>query len=171
MITLRKETKTDYPGIRRINDIAFGRKAESRLIDLLRKKDEFVADLSIVAEQNEQLIGHILFTPIKIESGSESYQTLCLAPMSVLPEFQQKSIGKLLVIQGLQVAKDLGYNSVVVLGHPSFYPKFGFEPASKWGIKSPFPAPDEAFMAIELFRDCLKKVNGKVVFPPEFDDL
>lgn len=171
MITLRKETKKDFPEIRKVNDIAFGRKAESKLIDLLRQKDEFVADLSIIAEHNEQIVGHILFTPVKIVSGSESFQTLCLAPMSVLPEFQQKSIGKLLVTQGLQVAKDLGYKSVVVLGHPSFYPKFGFEPASKWEIKSPFPAPDEAFLAIELAHNGLKNVKGKVVFPPEFDDL
>jgi putative acetyltransferase len=171
MITLRKETKKDFPEISKVNDIAFGRKAESRLIEQLRKKDEFVAELSIVAEVNEQLAGHILFTPIKIESATESYTTLCLAPMSVLPEFQQKSIGKLLVIQGLQAAKDLGFKSVVVLGHPSFYPKFGFKPASKWEIKSPFPAPDEAFMAIELLPNSLKDIHGKVVFPPEFDDL
>lgn len=171
MITLRKETKTDYAGIRRINDLAFGRKAESKLIDLLRKKEDFVPDLSILAEVNKQLVGHILFTPVKIESGSESFTTLCLAPMSVLPDYQQKSIGKLLVIQGLQTAKDLGYTSVVVLGHPSFYPKFGFQPASKWEINSPFPAPDEAFMAIELVTTSLENVKGKVEFPPEFDDL
>lgn len=171
MITLRKETKKDYPEISKVNDIAFGRKAESKMIIALRKNKEFISELSIVAEINEQLVGHILFTPVKIEADSESFSTLCLAPMSVLPEYQQKSIGKLLVIQGLQVAKDLGYKSVVVLGHPSFYPKFGFQPASKWEIKSPFPAPDEAFMAIELAPDGLKNVQGKVIFPPEFDNL
>ena len=91
--------------------------------------------------------------------------------MSVLPEFQKKSIGKLMVVYALQTAKDIGYDSVVVLGHPSYFPKFGFEPASTWKIKSPFPAPDEAFMAIELKFGSLQEKSGTVEFPAAFDVL
>jgi len=171
MITLRHELKKDYSEITKVNDICFGRKAEGKLIKELRTTPEFQAELSLVALCEKQLVGHILFTPVKIQDGKKSYETLTLAPMSVLPDFQNKSIGKLLVIYGLQVAKDLGFKSVVVLGHQSYYPKFGFEPASKWEISSPFPAPDEAFMAIELEQNSLKNVKGKVVFPTAFDDL
>lgn len=171
MITLRHELKKDYPEITKVNDICFGRKAESKLIEELRNNPEFRTELSIVAFCEKQLVGHILFTPVKIKANNELFETLTLAPMAVLPDFQNKSIGKLLVIYGLQAAKDLGFTSVVVLGHQSYYPKFGFEPASKWEISSPFPAPDEAFMAIELEQNSLTNVKGRVVFPTAFDDL
>ena len=171
MITLRKESKNDYAGITKVNDRSFGRKAEGKLVEALRKTEEFVPELSIVAEEDKQIVGHILFLPVAILSSENVFQTLTLAPMSVLPEYQQKSIGKLLVIYGLQVARDLGYESAIVLGHPSYYPKFGFLKASKWDIKSPFPAPDEAFMAIELVNGSLENVNGNVVFPEEFNGL
>jgi predicted N-acetyltransferase YhbS len=171
MITLRKEQKKDFDSIAMINDMAFGRKAESKLIDALRNTAEFIPDLSIVAEVNEKVIGHILFYPISIVDGKKKYTSLALAPMSVLPAFRKKSIGKLLVLYGIQTAKDLGHKSVIVLGHPSYYPKFGFERASKWKIKSAFPAPDEAFLAIELKKGCLDKISGTVVYPEAFDAL
>ena len=154
-----------------MNDRAFGRKAEGKLINTLRKTEIYIPELSIVSENEGQVIGHILFYPIQIHDGDLKHPSLQLAPMSVLPEFQKKSIGKLLVIYALQAAKDLGHKSVVVLGHPSYYPKFGFETASKWNIKSPFPAPDEAFMAIELERGSLDDVTGTVKFPEAFDGL
>lgn len=171
MITLRKETEKDYPEIIRVNDRAFGRKAEGKLVNTLRNTDNYISELSIIAENEGQVIGHILFYPVQIHNGDDRHTSLELAPMSVLPEFQKKSIGKLLVIYALQVAKDLGHKSVMVLGHPSYYPRFGFETASKWKIKSPFPAPDEAFMAIELERGSLDKVSGTVEFPEAFDGL
>jgi putative acetyltransferase len=171
MVTLRHETGKDYSEITRVNDLAFGRTAEGKLIKQLRKKDYFVAELSIVAEYNGKIVGHLLFTPVEIRSNLQKHQTLTLAPMAVLPEYQKKSIGKLMLIFGLQEAKDLGYRSAVVLGHPSYYPRFGFEPASKWEITSPFPAPDEAFMALELLSGGLQGISGKVVFPEEFQEL
>jgi len=171
MIKLRKETPADYPDIRMVNDVAFGRKAESKLVDTLRNTTGFIPDLSAVAEVDGKVIGHILFYPVTITKDEQKHASLQLAPMSVLPAFRKKSIGKLLVIYGLQAAKDLGHSSVIVLGHPSYYPKFGFERASKWNITSPFPAPDEAFLAIELKRGSLEKVSGIVVFPEAFDGL
>lgn len=171
MITLRPEKPKDYSAITKVNDLSFKRKAEGRLIKQLRKREEFVSPLSIVAKMDKQIVGHILFTPVDIEDGDKRHKTLTLAPMSVLPEYQKKSIGKLLVIYGLQKAKELGYKSATVLGHPSYYPKLGFEIASKYGIKSPFPAPDEAFLIIELSNGSLKNVKGTVIFPEEFDEV
>ena len=171
MITLRKETPKDYAAIVRVNDLSFGRKAEGKLVNTLRKTESFIPELSIVAEYETQVVGHILLYPVSIRNGEKLYTSLTLAPMSVIPEFQKKSIGKLLVVYGLQVAHDLGHTSAIVLGHPSYYPRFGFEPAKKYGIKSPFPAPDEAFMAIELEPGSLAGISGTVEFPEAFDGL
>jgi len=171
MITLRHETKNDYPAITRVNDLAFGRKAEGNLIKQLRNKNTFVPELSIIAEYNKQVVGHMLFTLVEITNEHKSHQTLTLAPMAVIPEYQKKSIGKLMIVFGLQEARELGHRSVIVVGHPSYYPKFGFVPASKWNISSPFPAPEEAFMALELQTGSLSGIDGRVVFPPEFDGL
>lgn len=171
MITLRKETPQDHAGIVAVNDVAFGRKAEGKLVNSLRKTEAFIPELSIVAEYYDRVVGHILFYPVWIRRNSEDHPTLTLAPMSVLPEYQKRGIGKLLVIYGLQEARNLGHKSVIVLGHPSYYPKFGFQRASRWNIKSPFPAPDDAFMAIELETGSLTDVSGKVEFPKAFDGL
>ena len=170
-IKLRPEQPGDYQGITRVNDIAFKRKAEGKLIEELRKADNYDSNLSIVAETEAEIIGHILFTPVSIKNKGHHYKSLALAPMSVLPEFQKRNVGKLLVIFGLQIAKESGYESVIVLGHPSYYPKLGFKRASKWSIKSPFPAPDEAFMAIELFPGSLDGISGQVIFPSAFDNV
>jgi len=171
MITLRQESGKDFTDITRVNDLAFGRKAESRLVHALRKTEDFIPELSIVAETDGQLVGHILFYPVVIKGKNSHFGSLTLAPMSVLPDWQKKSIGKLLVIYGLETARGLGHTSSVVLGHPSYYTKFGFRPASTWNIRSPFPAPDESFMAVELEKGALKDVSGKVEFPQAFEGL
>lgn len=170
-INLRPEQPNDYEGITRVNDLSFQRKAEGKLVVELRKSKDFDPNLSIIAESNGEIIGHILFTPVSIELKNRTAHSLTLAPMSILPDFQKRSIGKLLVVFGLQAAKDAGHQSVVVLGHPSYYPKFGFKKASNWNIKSPFPAPDDAFMAIELMPGSLEGIEGKVVFPSAFDGV
>jgi putative acetyltransferase len=170
-INLRPEQPDDYEGITRVNDISFQRKAEGKLVEELRKLKGFDPRLSIIAESKGEIVGHILFTPVDIENNGQKYRSLTLAPMSVLPEYQKKSIGKLLIIFGLQMAKDAGYQSVVVLGHPSYYPKLGFVKASNWNIKSPFPAPDDAFMVKELSPGALDGIEGKVIFPDAFDDV
>jgi predicted N-acetyltransferase YhbS len=91
--------------------------------------------------------------------------------MAVLPEYQKKGIGLQLVEEGLKRARKLGFKSVIVLGHAAYYPRFGFEPAGKWGIRPPFEVPDDAFMALELVRDGLKDIQGTVEYPPEFNDV
>jgi putative acetyltransferase len=96
---------------------------------------------------------------------------LALAPMAVVPEQQNKRIGSMLVEEGLKRAKDQGFKHAVVLGHPEFYPKFGFVPASTKGIEAPFPVPDEVFMAIELKEGSLDQIKGKIVYPSAFDTV
>ncbi len=114
-----------------------------------------------------------LFLPIVIKSGAgdKEYETISLAPLSVRPELQKQGIGGRLIKEGLEACKKLGYGSVIVLGHPEYYPKFGFEPASKWGIDDPFGAPEEAFMALELKEGALEGVSGVVDYPEEFNDV
>ena len=168
-ITLRVETTNDYKEITKVNDLAFGKKSEGILIENLRKNSAFIKELSIVAEKDNIIVGHILFFPILIESGNDSYKSISLAPMAVHPDFQKQGIGGKLIRYGLEKCKEKGFKSVVVLGHPEYYPKFGFMKASTWGIRPPIDVPDEAFMAIELVNGGLKGVSGVVKFPNEYE--
>ncbi len=122
----------------------------------------------MVAQIDNEIVGHILLTKIQI-IGNEIYDSLALAPMAVLPEFQNHQIGSALVRAGLKKAKDLKFKSVIVLGHKNYYPKFGFQKASNWQIKCPFEVPDEAFMAIELIKNGLENISGIVQYPKAFD--
>ena len=166
--TIRSESKSDYFEIKRINDLAFKQQAEGELIENLRKRAEFIPELSLVAILKDSLVGHILFFPITIFAGEVSHPTLSLAPMAVIPELQHKGIGGELIIRGLQKCKDMGFSSVMVLGHPNYYPRFGFKKASYWNIKEPFGAPDEAMMAIELREGSLGFGGGMLKFPKEY---
>lgn len=166
-VTIREEILADYKNITLINDLAFKQTDESTLITKLRKSNSFIPQLSLVAEIDNKIIGYILFTKIQI-IGIKTHESLALAPMAVLPDFQNKGFGSTLVKAGLIKAKDLNYNSVIVLGHKNYYPKFGFQKASNWQIKCPFEVPDEAFMALELCNNGLKNVSGVVQYSKAF---
>ncbi|HAH24734.1 MAG TPA: GNAT family N-acetyltransferase [Prolixibacteraceae bacterium] len=174
ILHIRKETPDDYPWIielteRAFKTMPFSNGKEGALVEKLRKASTFIERLSLVAELNGQVVGHILFTPMSIENGQIQCESLTLAPVSVLPEFQNRGIGSKLILAGHQRAKGLGFNSVIVFGHPGYYPRFGYKPASFWGIKSPVPLPSEdVFMALELTPGKLSGVTGTVVLPPEF---
>lgn len=170
-LTIRQEQPEDYQAVYQINKKAFGQKAEANLVDALRQSDAFVPELSLIAELDNQLVGHILFTKIKIVNDEKETESLALAPMAVRADFQKQGIGGQLIREGLKRAAALGFGSVIVLGHEHYYPKFGFEPASKWGIKAAFDVPDEVFMAIELIPNALENVNGTVQYPKEFDSV
>jgi predicted N-acetyltransferase YhbS len=150
-----------------VNQLAFQQENESKLIEKIRVGENFVPELSLVAELDGEMVGHILFSKIKIV-GKAEHESLALAPMAVLPKFQKQGIGGELVKAGLEIARKLGFDSVIVLGHADYYPRFGFEKASKWDIKCPFEVPDEAFMVIELVEDSLKDKAGTVRYPKEF---
>ena len=125
--------------------MAFGQEDESNIVDKIRNGKNYIPELSLVMEHDNQIIGHILFSKIKIK-GSNDFETLALAPMAVLPDFQKQGIGSQLVKAGLERAKAMEFDSVIVLGHKNYYPKFGFQPTSIWNIKCPFDVPDEVFM-------------------------
>ena len=167
-IIIRKESSLDYDRISKVNDLAFVQKQEGELIVKLRMRKEYIPELSLVAEFNGNIIGHILFFPIYILSGDDKIQTLALAPMSIIPGFQNKGLGGDLIMAGMKAANELGFTSVLVLGHPKYYPKFGFKKASKWKIKAPFDVPEEAMMAIELKNGSLNFGGGIIDFPPEY---
>lgn len=170
-IEIRKENINDYQGIKNVNDLAFGQANEGLLVEKLRNNPNFMVQLSLVAEFEGKVIGHILFFPIWITEGQNKNRSLALAPMSVLPSYQRKGIGSQLVSKGLEISRELGFNSVIVLGHSAYYPKFGFVVANQFGIKAPFDVPDEVFMAMELVPDGLKGISGTVQYPKEFEDV
>ncbi|WP_028550290.1 GNAT family N-acetyltransferase [Paenibacillus sp. UNC451MF] len=176
-ITIRKELLDDYKLTERIiknafANLEFSDKKEHELVARIRKSDVFIPELSLVAtdKDNNEIVGHILLSKIKIINDNQSVESLALAPVSVLPNYQNKGIGEQLILEALQKAKEFGYHSVVVLGHPQYYPKFGFKKASLWGITAPFEVPDEAFMALELRQGTLDNASGVVEYPSVFFD-
>lgn len=172
-LIIRQENEKDYKSSESVVKKAFENeeysdKSEHNLVSRLRKSDLFVPELSLVAEVDKEIVGHIMFTKLIIKSGENTYSSLALAPVSILPEYQNKGIGSKLIIEGLKIAKEIGFKSVIVLGHDKYYPRFGFKSASVWGIKAPFDVPDEAFMAVELEDGSLEKSSGKVAYSKEF---
>lgn len=136
---------------------------EQDLVNALRDSDAFIPELSLVAEQGGKIVGHILFT--KVQIGTQ--QALALAPLSVLPEYQQQGIGSALISEGHKRAALLGYSYSVVLGSETYYPRMGYVTARTWGILPPFDVPDENFMAYRLREDA-PKVSGIVRYAAAF---
>lgn len=164
---IRQEQVTDHDQVDALLREAFGQPEEAILVRKLRAGSAFIPGLSLVAESNGKIVGQILFTSIQI-NGAKTTSSLALAPMSVLTQYQSNGIGSALVRAGLERCHQMGYRSVIVLGHADYYPRFGFEPASKWHIKAPFEVPDEYFMALELVPGALQDSAGVVVYPSEF---
>ncbi len=172
-IKIRQEKETDYKVSENLIEKAFKNteysdQKEHLLVAKLRKSSNFVPELSLVAELDGKIVGHIMLTKLIIENEKNRYSTLALAPVSVLPEHQNKGVGSKLISESLKVAKEIGFKSVIVLGHDKYYPRFGFKPASIWGIKAPFEVQDENFMALELEDGGLADIKGTVVYSKEF---
>ena len=168
MLIIRPEIPEDEAEIRHINEEAFGQKEEAEIIEKLRNRG--VLTLSLVAVQGDATVGHIAFSPVKVESERSSFEAIALAPMAVLPAYQRKGIGSQLVISGLKECHRLGHEIVVVLGHADYYPRFGFVLANPKGIKCEFEVPDEAWMILELRKGALAGRRGTVSFQPEFKE-
>ena len=168
MIEIRSETPADHSAIRDVNDRAFGGPAEGKLVDMLRSANK--ALISLVAFHQNQVLGHILFSRVTVAVAPEAFRAVGLAPMSVLPEFQNRGIGSRLVRTGLEACMRDGYDAVVVLGHTEFYPRFGFLRASDFGLDNEYDAVD-SFMVTELRKGSLQGVRGLVQYAPEFRDL
>ena len=136
-----------------------------------RLRDAGALTLSLVAEVESRIIGHIAFSPVRISSESSETEVIGLAPMSVRPEFQRSGVGSQLVRRGLEMLRENGYEIVVVLGHPAYYPRFGFEQSDRYGIACEYSAPAEAFMVMELREGAFEGVRGTACYRPEFSEL
>ena len=175
-IKIRPESNEEYSRTEEVVKKAFLNEEmsdhqEHRLVQKLRNSEAFIPELSLVAiGQHENILGHLMLTTNKIINENDTVESLSLAPVSVLPEYQYKGIGSQLIKEGIKRAKELGYKSIIVLGHPEYYPKFGFHPASFWNIKAPYDVPDEVFMALELQTDALENVQGIVQYPKAFEE-
>lgn len=171
-LRIRQEQQSDFPAVQALLEAAFGQAGEARLVALLRDSDAFVPDLSLVATLYDQIVGHILFSKIIIaDDRHNEFESLALAPVAVLPEHQKQGIGGHLIRAGLEKATALGFQSVIVLGHEHYYPKFGFLPAETWQIKPPFEVPANVFMGLELVPGGLRHVSGTVRYPEAFDHV
>lgn len=165
MINIRTETTQDVAAVRRINQLAFGQPLEANLVDALRKNAR--PQISLVATNGEDVVGHIFFSRVTLEPDQPHLSIMGLAPMGVLPNLQRHGIGSQLVRAGLTECDQLGCDAVVVLGHPEFYPRFGFIPASRKGLRCEYPVPDDVFMVLELKPNAIT-AEGLVKYRPEF---
>ena len=167
VIKIRQEKPEDVVAIRYVLEQAFRGASEANLVDILRQASK--ASISLVAIYDRQIVGHILFSPVTIAPEQIGFNGIGLAPVGVLPEFQRKGIGSKLIREGLEECKKAGYDIVVVLGNPHFYSRFGFSPASDYGLGNEYNA-GEHFMAMELKKGALAEVNGIVKYQPEFKE-
>ncbi|MGN7469487.1 GNAT family N-acetyltransferase [Brevibacillus sp. SAFN-007a] len=173
-MTIRPEQPKDHRIIEQVVHAAFSgqpysNQREHLLVHHLRESDAFIPALSFVYEEDGQIVGHLMLSKIKIvQDGSSFDEALTLAPVSVLPSHQGKGIGSALITHSIEAARALGYKTIILLGHEHYYPRFGFRPASQWGIRAPFEVRDELFMALELIPGGLDGVQGTVHYPPAF---
>jgi len=165
---IRAEKKDDQDDVFAVNGSAFETPAEATLVDMLREQAQPI--VSLVAEDQGNVVGHIMFSPVSL-SENHDLKVMGLAPMAVAPEHQRKGIGSALVLAGLEQCRQLGFVAVVVLGHPEYYPRFGFSPSSRFGIDSEYEVPEEVFMAMELVPDALSGKTGRVKYHNAFSSV
>ena len=168
-MNIRKEKDSDKGNIWKVNAEAFETEAEANLVNALR--DSGISFISLVAEEDREIVAHILFTPVELIGDDSGLKLMGLAPMAVLTKLQKKSIGSQLVKTSIEKCLTQGYDAVVVLGHPEYYPKFGFMPSIKFGIKSEYDVPDEAFMVLELKEGSLKEKYGVIKYHTAFGSV
>ncbi|WP_251441531.1 GNAT family N-acetyltransferase [Veillonella intestinalis] len=166
---IRQEKPSDYETVYQLIIEAFKEAEhsdgnEQNLVVALRQSQSFEPKLSLVAEINNIIVGHILFT--KVEVGKKV--ALALAPLSILPDYQKRGIGLALIKEGHTIAKQLGYTYIIVLGHPQYYPKAGYQLAKNYNLKAPFEILDEYFMAIKLDSQA-EPIEGIVTYDPVFN--
>jgi len=156
---VRPERTSDRDAIFGVHSAAFPTPAEANLVNVLREAVEPI--VSLVADAEGDLVGHILFTPVKL-SGQDRLRLMGLAPMAVTPTRQGCGTGSALVTAGIAACRESGVNGLVVLGHPGYYPRFGFTAASRFGIDSEYDVPDDVFMAMELIAGVFKNRTGRI---------
>lgn len=166
---IRVEKPTDIEKIWHINAEAFETEEEANLVNILR--DSSATYISLVYEENNELVGHIFFTPVELVGDTSDLRLIGLAPMAVMPKMQNKGIGSALVQAGIQKCLIEDYDAIVVLGHPNYYPKFGFVPSVNYGIKSEYEIPEDVFMVMELKENALIGKQGTVKYHEAFSSV
>jgi putative acetyltransferase len=170
MLTIRLERPEDASRVRHVNELAFGQSIEADLVERLRRAG--TGSLSLVGDDDDAVVGHILFTPVVVESAGRRIIGMGLAPMAVLPDRQRQGIGSQLVRRGLAILRERGCPFVVVVGHPAYYPRFGFERASMHGLASQWvDVPGEAFMVVILDAPAMAGVSGVAKYGAAFDGV
>lgn len=165
---IRTEEERDRAVVKAVNESAFETQVEADLVGALREQARPL--ISLVAEEDDTVLGHILFTPVEL-TGYPELKIMGLAPMAVLPAHQRLGIGSALVRAGLEVCRGLGYGAVVVLGHPEYYPRFGFIPAARFGMSCEYDVPEEAFMVVEIQTGYLEGASGTIRYHAAFKDV
>ncbi len=165
-VSVRVETREDLPGIRSVEMGAYGRAAEANLVDVLRRHWEVI--LSLVAEVDGEVVGHALLTQVTLMPTVPGLRMVGLGPIAVRPEFQGRGIGSQLIREAIRQAGLEGWQAIVVLGDPSFYGRFGFVPASQYGVSCEFRVRQDSFLVLELRSGTLEGIQGTVRYQPEF---
>lgn len=164
-VLIRPEREDDRSGIRAVNTAAFETSLEADLVDALRREASPI--VSMVAEDDGVIVGHIIFSPVNVHPDDGS-RLMGLGPMAVSPARQRSGIGSELVEEGLEQCRTMDYDGVVVLGHPDYYPRFGFAPAADFGLRCEYDVPEELFRVLELTPGSLKGRSGTVRYSPSF---
>jgi putative acetyltransferase len=167
-VTVRCEEAGDAPGVRAVLEQAFATGDEAALVDAVRARNK--AGLSLVAASGGRVIAHVLFTPLSFSSGERGPEAVALGPVAVLPAFQGRGVGSRLIREGIGECRRMGKDAVFVLGEPRFYRRFGFSPASGYGIGNEYDAGD-AFMALELRPGGLHGAGGTACYISEFKEF
>ncbi len=169
-IKVRAETADDFNAIDVVNLSAFQCEAEAQLVGDLRKSPVFIPDLSLVAELNGRIVGHVVLSKVHLKSSAGEVEILALGPMSVVPSQSHRGIGSELIDAAVARAKPLCYTAIIVAGHPDYYLRFGFKPALDWGISCNLSIPKDALTAMELVDGALAS-GGEVQYPDLFRAL
>jgi len=165
LVEIRDERPGDIDAIREVNRQAFGQELEGRIVNALRARG--AVTLSLVAIDDEEVVGHILFSPVTVGPLVGAG----LGPMAVTPARQNHGIGSQLVVAGVKRLRTGGCPFIVVIGHPAFYPRFGFVPALAQGLTCDWEVPAEAFMVNLLNDDVADQVRGRVEYRAEFSTI
>jgi len=168
VLTIRAELPQGQAAIREVNEQAFGQPQEANLVDTLRAHAAVL--LSLVAELDGQVVGHILYSPVTLDADGRTLTGAGLGPMAVLPGFQRRGIGSRLVEEGNRQLQASGVPFIVVLGHPHYYPRFGFEPAARHGLRCEWEVPEDVFRVRVYDQRALAGVSGLVKYRPEFSE-
>lgn len=165
---IRSELAADRMAVRAVHQAAFDGDGEANLVDALRERAAPL--VSLVADDSGSIVGHILFSPVTL-SGHPDAKVMGLAPMAVLPARQREGVGSVLVRAGLDACRPLGIDAVVVVGYPEFYPRFAFQPASRFGLSCEYDVTDDVFMALELHVGALAGQSGTIRYHPAFAEV